>query len=59
MKQEHQASLSKRGVGAQPNANRSLKTEFADWLEKGGAPGRKGLLSTTILEENDDSEDDF
>ena len=39
--------------------DRSLKGQRTDWLEKDGGQGKKGLLSTTILEENDDSELDL
>lgn len=35
----------------------SMKREYADWLDKDRGRRRDGLLSTTILEEDDSSED--
>lgn len=37
----------------------SLKREYADWLEQDHGRRKDGLLSTTILEEEDDSETGF
>ncbi|KAI9881353.1 MAG: hypothetical protein M1830_003360 [Pleopsidium flavum] len=56
--EKQRAKLSIPRIGAQRKIDRSLKTDYADWLGKDKGQGRKGLLSTTILEENDDSEDD-
>jgi hypothetical protein len=38
-----------------------LKREYAEWLEqdRGRTPVKDGLLATTILEEDDDSDDGF
>jgi len=57
-KREKRARLSMPQVGAQRKADRFSKPEYADWLEKDKGQGRQGLLSTTIIEENDDSEND-
>ena len=44
---------------SRPRIDVSLKREYADWLDKDRARKREGLVSQTILEEEDDSEDDF
>ena len=33
--------------------------EYAEWLRQDTRPGKRGLLSTTILEEDDSSEAGF
>lgn len=56
-KQKLQQGLAR--VGDYQTTNGSLKGQYRDWLEKDGGQGKRGLLSTTILEENDDSELDL
>ncbi|KAI9721448.1 MAG: hypothetical protein M1812_002210 [Candelaria pacifica] len=42
-----------------PRIDTSMNREYADWLEKDRGRRKNGLLSTTILEEDDDSEADL
>lgn len=58
-KQEQKAKQRMPRVGDYRTTDRSLSGQYTDWLEKDGGQGKKGLLSTTILEENDDSDLDF
>lgn len=58
-KQEQKAKQRMPQVGDYRTTDRSLDGQYTDWLEKDGGQGKKGLLSTTILEENDDSDLDF
>ncbi|MCJ1361522.1 hypothetical protein MMC16_000622 [Acarospora aff. strigata] len=46
-------------LGPHRTRDRSLQGQYTDWLEMDGGQGGKGLQSTTILEENDDSEQDL
>jgi hypothetical protein len=39
-----------------PRIDSALKREYADWLDKDRGRHRGGLLSTTIIEEDDSSE---
>jgi len=43
-------------VSAPPRPGGALKDEYAEWLSQDKGEGNKGLLSTTILEEEDSSE---
>ena len=42
--------------GARPRFDGVLKEEYSDWIRQDKGRGKKGLLSTTILEEDDSSE---
>ena len=46
-------------IGAPSKIDGALKEEYSDWLRHGKGQGQKGLLSTTILEEDDSSEAGF
>ncbi|KAI9850688.1 MAG: hypothetical protein M1838_005252 [Thelocarpon superellum] len=50
-------SLSPIGSGSRPVLDPSIKREYADWLDRDRARKRDGLLSQTILEEEDDDSD--
>lgn len=58
-KQKQQGQQGMAPVGDYRTTDRSLQSQYTDWLEKDGGQGKRGLLSTTILEENDDSELDL
>ncbi|KAI9677556.1 MAG: hypothetical protein M1817_006510 [Caeruleum heppii] len=59
-KKQAQANDVQRLVtGAHPTIDGNLRREYADWLDKDRGKRREGLLSQTILEEEDDSDDDF
>ena len=58
-KQKQKGQREMPEVGEYRTTDRYLKSQYTDWLGKDGGQGEKGLLSTTILEENDDSELDL
>lgn len=58
-KQKQKVQQGMPRVGDYRTTDRSLTSQYTDWLGKDGGQGKKGLLSTTILEENDDSELDL
>ena len=60
-KQAKQARQSLPRVGLKPmRLQPASRDEYPDWLNQDRGPGRtKGLLSTTILEEEDSSEAGF
>ena len=46
-------------VGMQSRAGGAMTNEYAGWMRQDRAQGKRGLISTTILEEDDSSEAGF
>ncbi len=59
MKRAERLAVPMAKLKQRPMIDTSMKREYADWLEKDRGRRKNGLLSTTILEEDDDSEDAF
>ena len=58
-KQAAKAKMTMPLIEATPRVEGALKEEYSDWLRQEKGQGKKGLLSTTILEEDDSSEAGF
>lgn len=58
-KQAAKVKMTVRPLGAPPQFDGGLKEEYSDWLRQDKGQGKKGLLSTTILEAEDSSEAEF
>ena len=58
-KQVANAKMTMPLVGTRPRLDGAPREEYSDWFRQDKGQGKKGLLSTTILEEDDSSDPGF